>query len=108
MLIGLKDLGDNTIQPGSPLLQGVLLLQSHFKVLLQSLDHTVFTLTHPGCLLLRGAWVDSFRVLLRFTLTSTQENNRWEGEGRETVILTDLYISEINPVEVREHLVDLG
>lgn len=53
VLVGLQGLGYNTIQPARPLLQGVLLLQCHFKVLLQPLDHTVLTLAHPGCLLLR-------------------------------------------------------
>lgn len=54
VLVGLKQLRDDTIQPGGPLLQSVLLLQSHFKVLLQTLHHAVVALTHPGRLLLKG------------------------------------------------------
>lgn len=47
VLVGFKDLGDHTIQPRSPLLQGVLLLEGQLEVLLQPLDNTVFTPTHP-------------------------------------------------------------
>jgi len=68
VLVGLQGLGDNGVQPGRPLLQRVLLLQRHFKVLLQLLYHPVLTLTYPGCLLLRGGGgVDRVRRLLQFT-----------------------------------------
>lgn len=47
VLVGLQDLGHHTIQPRSPLLQGVLLLEGQLEVLLQPLDNTVFTPAHP-------------------------------------------------------------
>lgn len=50
--VGLQDLRDDRVQPRGPLLQRVLLLQGHFEVLLQPLDHTIVTAAHPRRLLL--------------------------------------------------------
>lgn len=46
-LMRLQDLRDHVVQPGGPLIQRALLLQGDFKVLLQTLDNTLVTLTHP-------------------------------------------------------------
>ena len=46
-LVGLQDLRHHVVQPGGPLVQRALLLQRHLEVLLQALDHTLVTLTHP-------------------------------------------------------------
>lgn len=46
-LVGLQDLRDHVVKPGSPLIQRALLLQGDFKILLQTLNHTLVTLTHP-------------------------------------------------------------
>lgn len=54
VLVGLEHLRDNAAQPAGPLLQRVLLQQSHLKVLLQAQHHAVLTLAHPGRLLLGG------------------------------------------------------
>lgn len=51
-LVRFQDLRDHVVEPGSPLVQRALLLQGDFKVLLQTLNHTFVTLTHPRCLLL--------------------------------------------------------
>lgn len=51
-LVRLQDLRDHVVQPGSPLVQGALLLQGDLKVLLQTLNHTLVALTHPRRLLL--------------------------------------------------------
>lgn len=59
VLIGLQYLWDNTAQPAGPLLQRVLLQQSHLEILLQAQHYMVFTLTNPGCLLLRTEWTVS-------------------------------------------------
>lgn len=59
VLVGLQYLRDNTAQPAGPLLQRVLLQQSHLKILLQAQHYTVFALANPGCLLLRTEWTAS-------------------------------------------------
>lgn len=46
-LVRLQHLRDDVVQPGSPLVQGALLLQGDLEVLLQALDHALVTLTHP-------------------------------------------------------------
>jgi len=51
-LVRLEDLVDDTLQPDSPLLEGVLGLQGLLEVLLQLLDRAVLALTHPAGLLL--------------------------------------------------------
>lgn len=51
-LVRLKDSIDHALQPGGPLLERVLLLESRFEVLLQSQHQWLFTFTHPGGLLL--------------------------------------------------------
>lgn len=102
MLVGLERLRDDAVQPGSPLLQRLLLLQSHLEVLLQPLHHAVLTLTHPGRLLLKGTAERVGTCSLRLKRQRTRTDGE-EGDGS-----TNLYVSEIDPVEVREHLVDLG
>lgn len=59
VLIGLQHLGDNAAQPAGPLLQRVLLQQSHLEILLQAQHYAVFTLANPGRLLLRTEWTVS-------------------------------------------------
>lgn len=51
-LVRLQDLSDHIVQPGSPLVQRALLLQSDLKILLQALNHALVTLTHPRRLFL--------------------------------------------------------
>lgn len=96
VLIGLQYLWDNTAQPAGPLLQRVLLQQSHLEILLQAQHYPVFTLTNPGCLLLRTEWTVSG---LFVSLKHSRQDRKCS---------TDLDIVEVNTVEVWEHLVDVG
>lgn len=54
VLVGLEDLTDHVVEPGGPLLQGALLLQRSFKVLLETLHHALLALADPWCLLLHN------------------------------------------------------
>lgn len=93
-LVRLQDLRNHVVQPGGPLVQGALLLQGHLEVLLQTLDHALVTLADPRRLLL----LDKPRVGQRGAAAAAEP----PGGGAY------LYVGEVHPVEVREHLVDLG
>lgn len=94
-LVRLQDLSDHIVQPGSPLVQGALLLQGDLKILLQALNHALVTLAHPRRL---------------FLLHTTECERRHHGKQHSAVEkMANIYlnIGKVHPVEVRQHLVDL-
>lgn len=104
----LQHLSDHIVQPGGPLVQRALLLQGDLKILLQTLNHALVTLTHPWGLL-----------LLRTRSARKGETSARDASGPRHAACTPLEqcgedgqhlylnISKVHPVEVRQHLVDL-